>query len=123
MLQLRHVFLHRRFLGERPGQHELGLEHGLTALNPPIERGAIQRSIGWRMCRWTSVITCPVLASYQRRLRSSVTDPELDDQIAGQVLWLDLAALFLPEPDERFLIITHDDPGVRAADEMATIAG
>ena len=39
VLQLRHVFFSRPFLGKRPRQHELGLEHGLTALDPPIERG------------------------------------------------------------------------------------
>ena len=41
-------------------------------------------------------MTCPVLSSYQRRLRSSVTEPELDDEIAGKVLRLGLAALLPP---------------------------
>jgi hypothetical protein len=48
---------------------------------------------------------------------------KLNDQITGEVFRLDLATLFPPKPDQRLLIITHDDPGVRAADEMATIAG
>jgi len=43
--------------------------------------------------------------------------PELDKEVARQVLRLDLAALFAPEPDEGPLIVTHDDPGIRAADE------
>ena len=47
--------------------------------------------------------------------------PELDDEIAGQVLRLDLAALFPPEPKQRLLVIAHDDPGVRAADKRAAI--
>ena len=47
--------------------------------------------------------------------------PELDDEIAGQIRRLDLPALFPPEPDQRRLIITHDDPGVRAADEMSAL--
>ena len=46
---------------------------------------------------------------------------ELDDEIAGQVLRLDLAALFPPEPEQRRLVIAHDDPGVRAADEVAAM--
>ena len=46
--------------------------------------------------------------------------PELDEEIAGQVLRLDLAALFPPKPEKRLLIIAHYDPGVRAADEIAT---
>ena len=43
--------------------------------------------------------------------------PELDDEVAGQVLWLDLAALFPPEPEQGAFIVAHDDPGVRAADK------
>ena len=39
VLQLRHIFLRRRFLRERPGQHELGFEHGLAALHAAIEGG------------------------------------------------------------------------------------
>ena len=40
---------------------------------------------------------------------------ELDDEVAGQVLRLDLAAFFPPKPEERRLIVAHDDSGVRAA--------
>jgi hypothetical protein len=34
-----------------------------------------------------------------------------------EVLRLELAALLVPEPDERPLVIAHDDPSVRAANE------
>ena len=44
---------------------------------------------------------------------------ELDDEVAGEVLRLDLAALFPPEPEQGGLVVAHDDPGVRAADEAA----
>jgi len=43
---------------------------------------------------------------------------KLDDQIARQVLGLDLAALFAPKPDQGRLVGTHNDAGVRAADEV-----
>ena len=46
---------------------------------------------------------------------------ELDDQVAGQVLGLDLAALLPPEPEQGRLVVAHDDPGVRAADEGAAV--
>ena len=46
---------------------------------------------------------------------------ELDDQVAGQVLGLDLAALLPPEPEQGGLVVAHDDPGVRAADEGAAV--
>ena len=44
-------------------------------------------------------------------------DAELDDEIVAEVLWLGLAALFLPQPDQRGFVRAHDDPGVRAAEE------
>src|ERR1700722_6387229 len=50
-------------------------------------------------------------------------DAELDDQVAGQVLGLDLAALFLPQPHKGRLIVAHDDPGVGAADKRLAING
>ena len=37
---------------------------------------------------------------------------ELDNEIAGQVLGLDLAPLLPPEPQEGSLVIAHDDLGV-----------
>jgi hypothetical protein len=47
--------------------------------------------------------------------------PELDHEIAGQVLRLDLAALFSPQLDKCLLIVAHYDPSVRAADEVAAV--
>ena len=48
-------------------------------------------------------------------------DSELDDKIAGEIFGLDLAALFAPEPEECRIIVAHDNPRVRAADEVAAI--
>ena len=38
----------------------------------PSRVAAIQRSTGWRTQAWTSLTTCPVVRSYQCRLRCSV---------------------------------------------------
>ena len=46
-------------------------------------------------------------------------DAELDNEVAGEVLRLDLTAFFPPQPQEGCLVIAHDDPGVRAADKVA----
>jgi hypothetical protein len=46
---------------------------------------------------------CPVLRSYQCRLRA-----ELDDEVAGEVLRLGLAPFLAPEADQRGFIIAHD---------------
>ena len=43
--------------------------------------------------------------------------PELDDEVARQVLGLGLAALLPPEPEQGRFVGAHDDPGVGAADE------
>ncbi len=45
-------------------------------------------------------------------------DPELDDQIAGEVLWFRLAPLLPPETEQRAFVMAHDDAGVRAANEV-----
>ena len=50
-----------------------------------------------------------------------MAEPELDDEVAGKVLRLDLAAFLAPQPQQGGLIIAHDDPGVRAADEVAAV--
>src|SRR5271166_1395063 len=53
----------------------------------PSRVAPIQRSTGWRILRWTSTTTWPVVASYQRRLRSSVARPSwttrLPDRSSG----------------------------------------
>ena len=48
-------------------------------------------------------------------------DAKLDDEVGGQVLRLDLTALFPPRLQEGGFVTAHDDPGVGTADEMAAI--
>src|SRR5262249_18027286 len=43
--------------------------------------------------------------------------PELYDEVAREVLRLGFASFFTPEADKGGLVVAHDDPGVRAADE------
>jgi hypothetical protein len=47
-------------------------------------------------------------------------DPELNHEIAGQVVRLNFSPLLPPQPDQRLLVTSHDDPGVRAADKITT---
>src|SRR5262245_28988277 len=44
---------------------------------------------------------------------------KLDNEIAGQVLGHSLTAFLAPQADECGLVATHDDAGVRPADEGA----
>ena len=48
-------------------------------------------------------------------------EPELDDEVAGQVLRLGLAPFLAPQADQGGFIVAHDDPGVGAADEEAPV--
>jgi hypothetical protein len=52
-------------------------------------------------------------------------EPQLDDQIAGAVLWLQFAPLFSPLADKRCLIVAHDDPciGAKVNRTAATLIG
>ena len=47
---------------------------------------------------------------------------KLDDEIAGEVLWLGIAALFSPQPQQGGLIVAHNDSSVRAADEIPAVS-
>src|SRR5579863_8342423 len=47
-------------------------------------------------------------------------DPELDNEVAREILRLSLAALFAPEPEQGGPVITHDDFGIGAAYEVPT---
>jgi hypothetical protein len=70
-----------------------------------------------------SVIRRPVLASYQlvKPLRGQA---KLNDEVSGEVRRGDLAPLLLPQPHQRGLIVSHDDPGIGAANEgPAVLAG
>jgi hypothetical protein len=46
---------------------------------------------------------------------------ELHDQIAGKVLRPDFAPFLAPQAHKGSLVIAHNDPGVRSANEMSTL--
>jgi hypothetical protein len=47
--------------------------------------------------------------------------PELDNQNARKIERGGLTALFSPETVEGLFVLAHDDPGIRAADELAAV--
>ena len=108
-----------RLLGERPGQHELGLEDGLRPLHDPVEGGRHPRN--GRMP--DPALNVPDRPSGVALVPGAVEllggRPELDDEVAGQVLRLDIAPFLPPQADEGGFVVAHDDPGVRAADKGA----
>jgi hypothetical protein len=75
VLELRYVFFRRRFLRERPRQHELGFEYGPTACDSTVE--GCRHPPESRMQGQLLDIgdDQPVLAWYQRQLSFSVARP------------------------------------------------
>src|ERR1700745_2276685 len=104
------------------GSMNLATNTAPWAATMPSSVAPIHRFTGWRMRRWTSVTACPVLRSYQSRFSGSVTTPSwtrrLSERSCGS-----LAPPPLPpqERQERWLVVPHDDAGVRAADERTAI--
>src|SRR5215469_5351293 len=105
------------FLGEIPRQRELGLEHSSDRLNPAIKScghptvNAVKNmalDIGNGLA---GVLLVPLPVQWLRH------GAELDKEVARQVFRLDLPALFLPKPNQRRLVVAHDDPGIRAANK------
>ena len=99
VLQLQRVFFGRPLLRERPRQHEFGFEHRPSGFDHAVEgRGHLAHD---RMLHpaldpgedLTGIAFKPV------SVEGFGDHPELDDKIAGEVLGLDLAALFPPQAD------------------------
>jgi hypothetical protein len=119
VLELRHMLLGGGLLRERPGQHEFGLEDRPGRLYPAVQGGA-HPSDSWvpnMMLHVGNDLSGIGLVPTPVQLLSSQS--ELDEKVGGEVLRLDLAAFFPPKPQEGGLIVPHDDPGVRAADEVS----
>ena len=121
MLQLRHVLLGGRLLRERPGQHEFGFEYRAAAFDPAVERGRHPSERRMPDPPLDIRDDLPGIGLVPAPVEVLGRDTKLDDEIAGKVLRLDFTALFPPQPDESGLIVAHDDPGVRAADEIAAL--
>jgi hypothetical protein len=101
VLQLGHMLPGRRFFGERPGQHELGLEHGVGVVDHAVQRRghpAVDRVLNPALDVGNDAPGIALVPGPVERLSG---DAELDDEIVAQILWLGLAALLLPQADER----------------------
>jgi hypothetical protein len=48
---------------------------------------------------------------------------ELDKEIVGEILRLNLAAFLSPEPQQGDFIVPHNNPSIRAADERTPVNG
>jgi hypothetical protein len=122
VLELRHVLLGRGFLRERPRQHELGFKNRTGRLHHAIERR--RHPLDYRVLDLSLNVLddLPGILLIPAAIEGLSHYPELDDQIVDEVFRLDLAPFFPPQADQRAFVSAHDDAGVRATDEMATVA-
>jgi hypothetical protein len=116
MLQLWHVLLGRGFLRERPRQHEFGFKDRFGPFDAAIQ--GRRHPAQHRMPNVALHIRkdLPGIGLVPSPIQLLGCGSKLDDKVAGQVLGLYLAPLFLPEPQDGTLIRAHDDAGIRAAD-------
>ena len=111
-----------RVFRERPGQHELGLEHGVEVVDESVEgrrHPSLHRMLDPALTVRDGSSGVALVPGPVERLSG---DAELDDEIVRQVLGFGLAALFLPQPDQRRLVRAHDDSGVRPADKKPAVS-
>ena len=100
MLQLGHVFFGRPFLRERPGQHEFGFEHGAAGIDQAVQGCGHPRADGMLnpalhvLDRLTGVALVPAPVEVLG------DGAELNDQVVGEVLRLELAAFLAPEAEQ-----------------------
>ena len=115
------MLLGRRLFRERPRQHEFGLEdrpaardHAIKGRPHPAEHGMPEPMLD-------AFDGLPGIALVPMPVEGFGRQPELDDEVAGEVFRLDFAPLLAPQADQGGFIVAHDDPGVRAADEAPPI--
>ena len=121
MLKLGHVLFGRRFLGEPPGQHKLGLKDGAAGLGQAVEgcrHPAVQGMVNPAL---QATDHLPGLALVPTPIELFGGLAELYRQIIGKVGWIDLAPLLPPQPNQRGLVVAHDDAGIRPTNETAPI--
>ena len=111
----------RRLFGERPWQRELSLEHRVEVVDDSVQ--CRRHPPAHRMLdpALPSVTTRPSIALVPASVERLGDDPELDNEIIVRSIRLNLATLLLPQPDQRRFVGAHDDPCVRAADELAAV--
>src|SRR6516165_4748619 len=119
MLELGHVFFRSRLFRERPRQHEFGFKHRPGCLYAAVECGCHppQRRMAHLLLHGSKHL--PGIGLIPAPIQLLSGQAELDDEVAGEVLWLDLAALLPPEPEEGSFIAAYDDPSVRTANKRA----
>ena len=100
VLQLRHMLCRSGFLRECPRQHELGLEHGASALDDAVQ-GRRHPAQSWMLYMLLDIPDHqPGIELVPAPIEVLGDRAELDHQIVRQVLRLDLAPFFPPQTEQ-----------------------
>jgi hypothetical protein len=118
VLELRHVLFSGAFFRERPGQHELGFEHGAAPLDHSVEGGGHPSQDGMMGAPLDIPDHLAGVGLIPTPVQVLGHTAQLDKEVAGQVLRLHFSTLLLPQAQEGGLVAAHNDASVRAADHL-----
>ena len=99
---------------------ELRSSAGVTLTDCKVMRGS-HIEIEPVTSRTTAGIANPIGLSMKRHKsipKVGRNGSELDDEVAREILRIDLAPFFAPQAQQCRLVVAHNDPGVRAADKL-----
>src|SRR5262245_14467268 len=113
------MLLGRPLLRERPGQHEFGFEHRATRLDQSIEGRRHPLNDGMPDPFLNAADCVASVALIPASIEVLRYGAELDDEVVGEILRLDLPALLPPQMQQSAMVVAHNDPGVRATDKQA----
>jgi hypothetical protein len=109
------VLLRRGLFRKRPRQHEFGFEQRAVALDDAVQRRshpADHRMADPALDIPDDLSGCALVPLPIEELSP---EPELHEQIAGKVFRFRLASLLSPEALQGGLVVSHNNPGIRAA--------
>jgi len=121
VLELRHVFLRRAFLRERPRQHELGFEDAPLGSTIPSRVAAIHLNHRMPYPPLSILYGMAGIALVPVPIEVLGDDPSWTMRLPERSSGFGFAALLSPEVEQGVFIVAHDDAGIRAADEGTSI--
>src|ERR1700730_14773715 len=92
-----------------------------VSLTSPSSVSPIHGRVRWTAWRWMSEIRLPEFCSYQRRLRSSVTRPSWTIRTPDRSRAAVSPRFSRQSRSSAYSSLPHDDPGIRAADELTAV--
>ena len=99
VLQLGHMLFGRPLFGERPWQHEFGLKNRPSGLDHAVQGGGHPAHYGMPHAALDPGQSLPGIAFVPKAVEGLGGEAKLDDEVAGEVLRLDLAPFLPPQAE------------------------